>query len=128
MKETLRTVGSALAAVAFFFLLSGGFGFHPAAAGALSVAIYFGFYYLLKPSAKIGKVHVDSMKNGEDSERLMEEAKKDIASMERLLPRIQSGSAQMNVQSLIRTGKKILSYLTEHPGKIMEAHRFADYY
>lgn len=127
-KEILRTAISAAAALACFFLLYKMFAFLPIAAGVLAVALYFGVYFLLKPTSKIGKVEVDTMQNGEDSLELMREARKDIESMDKILPRIKKPSVQKDVSGLIGTGDKILSYLTEHPGKIMEAHRFADYY
>lgn len=94
----------------------------------LAVALYFGLYFLLKPSTKIGKVDIDSMKGGLDSLKVMEEARRDMASMEKKLNLIELPAVRKSVIGLVTTGHKILDYLTEHPDKISKTNRFTDYY
>jgi len=127
-KEITRTTGAVLLAVAFFFLLNKVFSFNMFVSGALAVGMYIGAYFLLKPSSKIGKVEVEKLKGGENSLELMEEAKKDILSMEKNMPLIKDPATAGYVSGLTRTGRKILVYLTEHPDRIADAHRFCDYY
>ncbi|MEE3420630.1 MAG: 5-bromo-4-chloroindolyl phosphate hydrolysis family protein [Lachnospiraceae bacterium] len=128
MKEVLRTIGSAAVAVLFFFFLYSGMAFAAMPAAALSVGMYFGAYYLMKPRNKIGRIEVETMRDGIGSMKLMEEADKDIKSMEKAAPRIKDPAVAGDVRGLIATGRKILAYLTDHPEKIGSAHRFADYY
>ena len=127
-KEIIRTVISVLAAIIFFFLLYIVLAFAAIPAAALAIAMYFGMYFLLKPRTRIGNVEVDQMRGGEDSLRLMEEARADLASMEKNLPQIRSQTVAQSAAGLARTGSKILANLTEHPEKISGARRFADYY
>lgn len=127
-KEITRTTGAVLLAVAFFFLLNKAFSFNMFVSGALAVGMYIGAYFLLKPSSKIGKVEVEKLKGGENSLELMEEAKKDILSMEKNMPLIKDPATAGYASGLTRTGRKILVYLTEHPDRIADAHRFCDYY
>lgn len=127
-KELLRTIGSALIAVGFFFLLFAGMSFAAIPAAVLSLGMYFGAYILLKPRTKIGRIEVDDIKDGIGSLKLMEEAEQDIRTMEKFLPQVRSRTAADDIEGLITTGRKILNYLTEHPDKISGAHRFADYY
>ena len=127
-KENIRTLGSVVFAVAFFFLLSKVFSFNMAVSGLLAVGMYFGAYFLLKPSGKIGKREVEEVKGGESSLALMEEAKRDIRSMEKNIDRIKDPTVIRYVTDLTQTGRKILVYLTEHPDRIADAHRFCDYY
>ena len=127
-KEFIRTFGSAVIAVLFFLLLFVGMSFSAIPAAVLSVGMYFGSYYLLKPRTKIGRIEIEAMKDGIGSYELMEEAKKDIRSMEKLMPGIGESSVAESVRGLTETGRKILAYLTDHPDKIASAHRFADYY
>ncbi|MEE0955677.1 MAG: 5-bromo-4-chloroindolyl phosphate hydrolysis family protein [Eubacterium sp.] len=128
LKETLRTIGAAAGAIALFFLLYLGMKFPAWLAAVLAVALYFGMYFLLKPSTKIGSVDVDSMKGGLDSLKVMEEARRDISSMEKKLNLIESTAVRKSVSGLVATGHKILDYLTEHPDKISKTNRFTDYY
>lgn len=127
-KEILAAAGAAAAAIAFFFLLSRWFSLSMVPSGVLAVALYIGVYALLKPTSRIGKVEVDHIRGGESSLELMEEAKKDIRSMEKSLPQIKDPVTAGYVTGLTQTGRRILVYLTEHPDKIDSAHRFADYY
>ena len=90
--------------------------------------MYAGIYFLLKPSEKIGHVNIETIKNGEDSLRLIEEAEKTLRSLQASLPKIRQAEVAETVEGLTMTGQKIIDYLTEHPDKISAARRFADYY
>lgn len=128
LKENLRTIGAAAGAITLFFLLYPVMKFPAWLTAILAVALYFGLYFLLKPSTKIGKVDIDSMKGGLDSLKVMEEARRDMASMEKKLNLIELPAVRKSVIGLVTTGHKILDYLTEHPDKISKTNRFTDYY
>lgn len=128
LREKLRTIGAAVAAVAFFLLLYGALHYSAVVSAVLAVAIYFGAYFLLKPTDKIGRTEVDSIRDGESSLKLMKEAEKDILSLEKYRPQIQDEKTGGYVEGLAKTGRRIITYLAEHPEKIPDAHRFADYY
>lgn len=127
-REFLRTAGSVLLAVLLFAALYLGMSFPVILSGALSVGLYFGLYLFLRPSSKIGRIEVDEMQGGELSLELMQEAERDMRSIEHLLPQVQDAGVRADVQGLEKTGRQILDYLTQHPDRIESAHRFADYY
>lgn len=124
----MRTAGAAIISVVFFFVLYLGIHFAALVSAVLAVGMYAGIYFLLKPSEKIGHVNIETIKNGEDSLRLIEEAEKNLRSLQASLPKIRQAEVAETVEGLTMTGQKIIDYLTEHPDKISAAHRFADYY
>lgn len=127
-REWLRTIASAALTICFFLLLFAGAKLSPIISAILSVALYFGLYYLLKPTRRIGKVTADELRGGENSITMMEEARKDLDSMKRHQKEIKDPQAAESAKALSEIGGKILAYLTEHPKKIADAHRFATYY
>lgn len=128
VKETIRTALAAAGALILFLLLYLLLKFPAWLAAVLAVAMYFGMYFLLKPSVKIGSVDINSLKDGADSLEAMEEAEKDLSSMEKKLDLIQNPIVRKSVIGLTTTGHKILDYLTEHPDQISRTNRFTDYY
>lgn len=127
-KEFFRTFGAILISLAFFFVLFLVLDFHWAIALALAIGMYFGAYFFLKPTAKIGNTDVDTMINGERNLTMMEGAEEDLKSMAGQVEKISSTEVQNHCKALIVTGNKILDYLTAHPDKIPDASQFCNYY
>lgn len=127
-KEIIRTFFSVLAAIGGFFFFWKAIAFPAVVSGLIGIGLYFGIYFLTKPKVTIGHIDIGDLKGGEASLELMEEARRDIKSLERNIPRIRDGNVLKSVNGLASTGSMILEYLTDHPEKIQSAHRFADYY
>ena len=49
----------------------------------LCVGVYFGLFFLLKPSRKIAGIDVESMPGGEEIQKLLDDAQADLADIDR---------------------------------------------
>ena len=122
MKETSRMLVSSFAAAIVFLLLFLFFHWN------LIVCIYFGLFFLLKPSRKIAGIDVESMPGGEEIRQLLDDAQADLADIDKAVKEIKTSSVRQDAQALYATGARILTYLEENPDKIKLARRFFTYY
>ena len=74
MKETSRMLVSSFAAAIVFLLLFLFFHWNLIVCILLCVGIYFGLFFLLKPSRKIAGIDVESMPGGEEIRQLLDDA------------------------------------------------------
>ena len=128
MKETLRMLVSAFAATIVFLLLFLFCHWNLIVCILLCVGIYFGLFFLLKPSRKIAGIDVESLPGGEEIRQLLDDAQADLAGIDKAVKEIKAPSVQQDAQALYVTGTRILAYLEENPDKIKLARRFFAYY
>ncbi len=128
MKEMVTALISALISCAVFLLLFLAAGWNLAAAALLCILLYFGLGLILKPRKKIGGIDVEKIQGGEELQKLLEEARKDLKQISRAAREITNIKAKEDAETLEAGGRRILSYLEENPEKISMARRFFTYY
>ncbi len=128
MKDTSRMIVSALTAAAAFLVLFLLLHWNLIICVLLCVGIYFGLFFLLKPSRKIAGIDVESMPGGEEIQKLLNDAQADLADIDKAVKAIAAPSVQRDAGALYATGTRILAYLKENPDKIKLARRFFTYY
>lgn len=128
MKEMVTALISALISCAVFLLLFLAAGWNLAAAALLCILLYFGLGLILKPRKKIGGIDVEKIQGGEELQKLLEEARKDLKQISRAAREITNIKAKEDAEALEVGGRRILSYLEENPEKISMARRFFTYY
>ena len=128
MKEMVTALISALISCAVFLLLFLVAGWNLAAAALLCILLYFGLGLILKPRKKIGGIDVEKIQGGEELQKLLEEARKDLKQISRAAREITNIKAKEDAEALEAGGRRILSYLEENPEKISMARRFFTYY
>lgn len=128
MKDTVRMIISVISAAALFLLLFLLLRWNLIVCVLLGVGVYFGLFFLLKPSRKIGGIDVESMPGGEEIQGILDDAQTDLTVIRKATEAITDMAVQRNAQTLHRTGTRILAYLTENPEKIKLARRFFSYY
>lgn len=128
MKEMVTALISALISCAVFLLLFLAAGWNLAAAALLCILLYFGLGLILKPRKKIGGIDVEKIQGGEELQKLLEEARKDLKQISRAAREITNIKAKEDAEALEAGGCRILSYLEENPEKISMARRFFTYY
>ena len=111
MKDTKRLLTAAVIAALLFLFLFLGMHWNLLVAVLLSVGVYIGFLILLKPDPENGKMYVESMPGGEELEKLLKDARKDLAAMEESIGAIRDSHVQRDACMLHGTGKRILAYL-----------------
>ena len=94
----------------------------------LAVLLYFGLGLLLKPRKKLGGIDIEKIQGGEELQRLLDEAKKDMKQIGKAAREITNIKAREDAEALEACGKRILVYLQENPEKIAMARRFFTYY
>ena len=128
MKDTRRMIASTLTASAVFLILFLFLRWNLIVSIILCVGIYFGLFFLLKPNPKIAGIDVESMPDGEEIQRLLDDAQADLADIDRAVKATADPSVRQDAQILYATGVRILAYLKENPDKIKLARRFFTYY
>ena len=128
MQEMVPALISALISCAVFLLLFLAAGWNLAAAALLCILLYFGLGLILKPRKKIGGIDVEKIQGGEELQKLLEEARKDLKQISRAAREITNIKAKEDAEALETGGRRILSYLEENPEKISMARRFFTYY
>ncbi len=128
MKEKIRMLFAAAAASCLFLLLFLKLKWNLIFCIVLSVGIYFGLYFLLKPRRKMAGIDLETLPEGEEIEALMGEARADLEQIRKAAAAIENASCRSQAESLYGTGKSILAYLEENPKKIRQARRFFIYY
>ena len=124
MKISIAAVLSAALASAAFLFLFLFLHWNAIAAAVLAVLLYFGLGLLLKPRKKLGGIDIEKIQGGEELQRLLDEAKKDMKQIERQPGRLTNIKAREDAEALEACGKRILVYLQENPEKIAMARRF----
>lgn len=124
MKDTSRMIVSALTAAAAFLVLFLLLHWNLIICVLLCVGIYFGLFFLLKPSRKIAGIDVESMPGGEEIQKLLNDAQADLADIDKAVKAIAAPSVQRDAGALYATGTRILAYLKENPDKIKLARPF----
>lgn len=112
----------------FFHFLFGVLRWNFLFSAVLAVLLYMALTLLLKPVRKIGKVKVETLRDGEHLREKLEEARADLKSIERSMTKIRDLELKEESERLHRTAGNILKYLEENPGKIPQARQFIDYY
>lgn len=128
MKEIVRMLVSVAVGAAAFLLLFLELHWNLLFCAVAGIGVYAGFFCLLKPSRKIAGIDVETMRDGEELQRLLEEAGNDLKEMEKAVGAIADTAVKQNAEVLFGTGTRILSYLQENPDKIKLARRFFNYY
>ena len=78
MKGTARMLLSLLAASGLFLTLFLVLHWNPIVSFLLSAGVYFGLFFLLKPSRKIAGLRLDGLKDGEELLTLLQGAQEDL--------------------------------------------------
>ena len=77
MKEAVMAgIATAVSCAVFLLLLA--IGWNPLAAGIFSVFLYFGLGLPLKPPRRLGGIDIEKIQGGEELQRLIDEAQKDL--------------------------------------------------
>ena len=118
-------LAAALAAFGgLYFLLQ----FNPWISLGLAVAVYVGMFFLLKPIPKIGNVELESLQNGAELQRLLEDGQRHLAEIKRQIPQINDGPIRKEAEQMAETGAKLIRYLETNPDKIGKSRRFLGYH
>ena len=128
MKDAPRMIISTLIAAALFLFLFLLLHWNLLVCILLCVGVYFGLFFLLKPSRKIGGIDVESLPGGEEIQKLLDDAQADLANIHKAVKAIAEPAVQRDGKALYDTGTRILAYLKENPNKIRLARRFFTYY
>ncbi len=128
MKETVRMLAAALIAAGLFLALFLLLHWNLIVCILLSVGAYVGLYLLLKPSRKIAGVYLDSLPDGEEIRKMLEEAADDIKTLKESSRKIADPAVRKEAEALFATGSQILRYLMKNPEKLSQARRFFTYY
>lgn len=128
MNDTVRMIIAALSASALFLLLFLLLNWNLMVCILLCVGVYFGLFFLLKPSRKIAGMDVESLPGGEEMQKLLEDARADLLRIERAVRAIAASDVRRDGEELYAAGMRILDYLKENPDKIKLARRFFTYY
>ena len=128
MNDTVRMIIAALSACALFLLLFLLLNWNLMVCILLCVGVYFGLFFLLKPSRKIAGMDVESLPGGEEMQKLLEDARADLLRIERAVHAIAASDVRRDGEELYAAGMRILDYLKENPDKIKLARRFFTYY
>lgn len=127
MKEAVMAgIATAVSCAVFLLLLA--IGWNPLAAGILSVFLYFGLGLLLKPRRRLGGIDIEKIQGGEELQRLIDEAQKDLKQIGKAARSITNMKTREDAEALEEEGRRILTYLEENPEKIGMARRFFTYY
>ena len=94
----------------------------------LGALVYGGLLLLTKPRRRLGGIDVEQIPGGEQLEEKLMEAREDFRRIGAAMEAIQDDRLRESSRELHKKAGSILKYLVEHPGKIMEARRFIDYY
>lgn len=127
-KDTMRMIFSVFVAAVAFLLLFFLMHWNLAVCALLATGLYFGFFFLLKPTRKIGGIDVETMPDGKAIQQMLDEARTDLAQIEKSKKAISNIPVRSNAEQLHETGRKILEYLNENPDKIKLARKFLTYY
>ena len=100
MKEMVTALISALISCAVFLLLFLAAGWNLAAAALLCILLYFGLGLILKPRKKIGGIDVEKIQGGEELQKLLEEARKDLKQISRAAREITNIKAKEDAEAL----------------------------
>lgn len=128
MNDTVRMIIAALSASALFLLLFLLLNWNLMVCILLCVGVYFGLFFLLKPSRKIAGMDVEFLPGGEEMQKLLEDARADLLRIERAVRAIAASDVRRDGEELYAAGMRILDYLKENPDKIKLARRFFTYY
>lgn len=128
MKETLRLIASIGAGLLSFGIGTATLSWPFFVTLPLAVGVYFGVYTFAKPTVKIGRIKVDSLRNGEALKALMNEGLEDLNTIRRGATTSKETAIRDNANQLYQTGVRIYEYLNENPDKIPVARRFLTYY
>jgi 5-bromo-4-chloroindolyl phosphate hydrolysis protein len=94
----------------------------------ISIGIYFGVFFLTKPTYRIGSVDIDSIANGKEIKDLLDKAGYDLKIIESSGKNAKHKEIKANAEKLHHNGLNILNYLNKNPKKILSARRFLSYY
>lgn len=128
MKEIMRMILSVIGGAVTFLVLFLLAGWNILISILLCVGVYFGLYLVLKPSRRLGGKDVESLPDGEEMEKMLAEAEKDLYEIRRASQSIFDRSVQRDAENLHKTGSRILAFLKENPERIRQARRFFLYY
>ena len=104
MKETVRMLAAALIAAGLFLALFLLLHWNLIVCILLSVGAYVGLYLLLKPSRKIAGVYLDSLPDGEEIRKMLEEAADDIKTLKESSRKIADPAVRKEAEALFATG------------------------
>lgn len=77
----------------------------------LADCAFFGLSLLLKPKRKIGRISIDTLHEGEELSRQLEEARRDLRCIEQSMQQIQKPEVRQEVLRLKQTSQNIIAYL-----------------
>ena len=128
MKDTTRmtvsVIGGAVTFLVLFLLLR----WNILISALLCAGVYFGLYFVLQPDRRIGGVDLDTLPDGEEIEKMLADAEKDLADIQKTSQSIADLRVQADAENLHKTGCQILAFLKENPERIRQARRFFIYY
>lgn len=128
MNENRRMSASLLCALAgflvCFFLLK----WPLLISAVLALGLYFGFWFLFKPTQKIAGRDIALIAGGEEMKAMLDEGERDLQSLKTAVSQIQKTEVRRNGEELVSQGEKLLACLRENPDKIRQARRFFTYY
>mgnify|MGYP001076437296 CR=1 FL=1 len=120
-KELVSLVLSFLLALALFLILLLFLHWNLILCMVPAAAAYIAFSLILRPVARIGKVEVESLANGEFLNERLTEAGSDYARMQKAVQQIREQPLLDECRNLMETASGILKYLTDNPEKIPAA-------
>jgi 5-bromo-4-chloroindolyl phosphate hydrolysis protein len=123
-QDVLRTFLALTASILAFILFLLVLEFNDWISLILAVAIYFGVFFFLKPIPMIGSVEMESLHDGEELKRLLEEGKQTLAGIRRQIPGISDMPIRSETLTMADTAEKLIAYLEQNPDKITKSRRF----
>lgn len=128
MKRNIQFIGATVTSCCVFLFLFLAFQWNLIVSAALAIGVYFGMFFLLKPSYKIGDLNVDQLEHSKEIQQLMMDAKDDMEDIRKATSKINNQKIKIEAQTLYSTSASIMKYLEKNPDKIIIARRFLTYY
>lgn len=126
--EILLSIVAGIAAGGVFLFLFLTLHWNILFSAVLAIGCFAGMSYIIQPIRRIGTIRIESMPNGAELSRRLNEAEEDFKKIEKAVQKIHDLNVRNLAQELQRTASDILVYLETHPEKITLARQFIDYY
>lgn len=128
MGSIISAVGGIAVGLGLFLLSFFGLNLGIIASSVFAVGGYVGGSLLFKPALKMGGIRIEGVKNSEEIQEMLDEAKKDMNIIRTVSVTAHHQPIREKANRLYHSGESIIRYLAENPSKISKTRRFFSYY
>lgn len=120
----LSGLASAITFLVLFIVLNWG----PIISLVLSIGVFFGIFFLTKPSLKLGEIEVEKLQDGRELLEIFNQSKAKIEEIGQRAGAINNVEISSQGKTLYKTGQDIIRHLEEKPEDISSSRHFLTYY